>query len=146
MPVTACANCGRYGEELMDTGFARSGVSSDGNEGTVGNVEKNTVMRTDQVAEERDLVGVYLHEISRTPLLSAAEEVDLSKQIEAGLYAEVLLDEGAAPRALGREEPERIVNEGQRAKVLFIRAELRLVFSIAPHTVRSGMPMLDLIQ
>ena len=63
----------------MDTGFARSGVSSEGNEGTVGNVEKNTVMRTDQVAEERDLVGVYLHEISRTPLLDAAKEVELSK-------------------------------------------------------------------
>ena len=59
----------------MDTGFARRGVSSEGNGGTVGNVEKNTVMRTDQVAEERDLVGVYLHEISRTPLLDAAQEV-----------------------------------------------------------------------
>ena len=45
----------------------------------MGNVEKNIVMRTDEVAEERDLVGVYLHEISRTPLLDAAEEVDLSK-------------------------------------------------------------------
>src|ERR1041384_7105370 len=35
------------GRELMDTGFARNGVGSEGNEGTVGNVEKNTVMRTD---------------------------------------------------------------------------------------------------
>src|SRR5690349_14397432 len=130
----------------MNTGFARSGVSSEGNEGTVGNVEKNTVMRTDQVAEERDLVGVYLHEISRTPLLSAAEEVDLSKQIEAGLYAEFLLDEGEAPRGVSREELERIVHEGQRAKDLFIRANLRLVVSIARRYVRSGMPMLDLIQ
>ena len=61
----------------MDAGNARNRVS-DGNEGTVGNVEKNTVMRTDQVAEERDLVGVYLHEISRTPLLDAAREVELA--------------------------------------------------------------------
>ena len=129
----------------MDAGIARNRVS-EGNEGTVGNVEKNTVMRTDQVAEERDLVGVYLHEISRTPLLDAAREVDLSKAIEAGLYAEHLLDTGEVRRGVSREELERLVTEGKRAKDLFIRANLRLVVSIARRYVRSGMPMLDLIQ
>jgi len=112
----------------------------------VGNVEKNTVMRTDEVAEERDLVGVYLHEISRTPLLDAAREVDLSKAIEAGLYAEHLLESGDVRRGVSREELERLVVEGERAKDLFIRANLRLVVSIARRYVRSGMPMLDLIQ
>ena len=92
----------------MDAGIARNKVS-EGNEGTVGNVEKNTVMRTDEVAEERDLVGVYLHEISRTPLLDAAREVDLSKAIEAGLYAEHLLDEGAVRRDASREELQAAV-------------------------------------
>jgi RNA polymerase sigma factor (sigma-70 family) len=129
----------------MDAGTARNGFS-EGNEGTVDSVEKNTVMRTDEVAEERDLVGVYLHEISRTPLLDAAREVDLSKAIEAGLYAEHLLDEGAVRRDASREELQRLVAEGQRAKDLFIRANLRLVVSIARRYVRSGMPMLDLIQ
>ena len=129
----------------MDAGIARNRVS-EGNEGTVGNVEKNTVMRTDEVAEERDLVGVYLHEISRTPLLDAAREVDLSKAIEAGLYAEHLLDSGELRRGVSREELERLVAEGERAKDLFIRANLRLVVSIARRYVRSGMPMLDLIQ
>ena len=61
------------------------------------------MLRTDQVAEERDLVGVYLHEISRTPLLDAAQEVDLSKAIEAGLYAEHLLDERQASRRASTE-------------------------------------------
>jgi len=112
----------------------------------VGNVENNIVMRTDEVAEERDLVGVYLHEISRTPLLDAAREVELSKSIEAGLYAEYLLDEGKIPSGVEREELERLVVEGDRAKDLFIRANLRLVVSIARRYVRSGMPMLDLIQ
>ena len=116
------------------------------NEGTVGNVEKKFVMRTDEVAEERDLVGVYLHEISRTPLLDAAREVDLSKAIEAGLYAEHLLDEGEIPSGVRQDELERVVAEGERAKDLFIRANLRLVVSIARRYVRSGMPMLDLIQ
>ncbi|MDG4828929.1 sigma-70 family RNA polymerase sigma factor [Solwaraspora sp. WMMD1047] len=116
------------------------------NEGTVGKVEKKIVMRTDEVAEERDLVGVYLHEISRTPLLDAAAEVDLSKSIEAGLYAEHLLETERLPNGVGREELERLVVEGERAKDLFIRANLRLVVSIARRYVRSGMPMLDLIQ
>jgi RNA polymerase sigma factor (sigma-70 family) len=105
-----------------------------------------TMLRTDQVAEERDLVGVYLHEISRTPLLDAAHEVDLAKAIEAGLYAEYLLDEEKIPEGVSREELERLVTEGERAKDLFIRANLRLVVSIARRYVRSGMPMLDLIQ
>jgi RNA polymerase sigma factor (sigma-70 family) len=129
----------------MDAGTTRNRVS-EGNEGTVGNVEKNSKMRTDEGAEERDLVGVYLHEISRTPLLDAAREVDLSKSIEAGLYAEHLLDTGEVRRGVSREELERLVVEGGRAKDLFIRANLRLVVSIARRYVRSGMPMLDLIQ
>ena len=129
----------------MDAGTTRNRVS-EGNEGTVGNVEKNVVMRTDEVAEERDLVGVYLHEISRTPLLDAAREVDLSKAIEAGLYAEHLLDTAEVRPGVSREELERLVVEGDRAKDLFIRANLRLVVSIARRYVRSGMPMLDLIQ
>src|SRR4029078_10612714 len=56
-------------------------------------VENMPILRTDQVAEERDLVGVYLHEISRTPLLDAVQEVELSKSIEAGLLAEHWLED-----------------------------------------------------
>jgi RNA polymerase sigma factor (sigma-70 family) len=103
-------------------------------------------IRTDEVAEERDLVGVYLHEISRTPLLDAAAEVALAKAVEAGLYAEHLLDEGELPAGVTREELESLVAEGEDAKDRFIRANLRLVVSIARRYVRSGMPMLDLIQ
>jgi RNA polymerase sigma factor (sigma-70 family) len=110
------------------------------------NVENMTMLRTDQVAEERDLVGVYLHEISRTPLLDAAHEVDLAKAIEAGLYAENLLEEGTMRKGVSSEELELLVAEGAQAKDLFIRANLRLVVSIARRYVRSGMPMLDLIQ
>src|SRR2546429_5507335 len=102
--------------------------------------EKVTVLRTDEVAEERDLVGVYLHEISRTRLLDAAQEVELSRAIEAGLYAEHLLDEGEIPAVVKKSELKLLVSEGERAKDLFIRANLRLVVSIARRYVRSGMP------
>jgi len=105
-----------------------------------------TVLRTDQVAEERDLVGVYLHEISKTPLLDAAREVELAKTIEAGVYAEFLLESDELPARWNRADLELMVREGESAKDLFIRANLRLVVSIARRYVRSGMPMLDLIQ
>src|SRR6188768_1746927 len=103
-------------------------------------------VRVDEGAEERDLVGVYLHEISKTPLLDAAAEVDLSRAIEAGLYAEYLLDSDTLPDGSTVEELRRLVFEGEDAKDRFIRANLRLVVSIARRYVRSGMPMLDLIQ
>jgi RNA polymerase sigma factor (sigma-70 family) len=109
-------------------------------------VENMPILRTDQVAEERDLVGVYLHEISRTPLLDAAQEVELSKSIEAGLLAENWLEAQTVPEGVSTEELELLVSEGNRAKDLFIRVNLRLVVSIARRYVRSGMPMLDLIQ
>src|SRR6476469_8611160 len=97
-----------------------------------------TAMRTGEVAEERDLVGVYLHEISKTPLLDAAQEVILAKAVEAGLYAEHLLGSGEPLNSdVTRAELEKLVGEGERAKDQFIRANLRLVVSIARRYVRS---------
>src|SRR2546423_8740544 len=111
----------------------------------VEDIDKVRVLRTDEVAEERDLVGVYLHEISRTPLLDAAQEVDLSRAIEAGLYAEHLLDEDEGPEGVRRSELKLLVSDGERAKDLFIPANLRLVVSIARPDVPAGMPLLGLI-
>ena len=54
---------------------------------------------TGREIEGRDSVGLYLDEIARTPLLDAAREVELAKTIEAGLYAQYLLDQGRIGRA-----------------------------------------------
>ncbi|OUZ08404.1 RNA polymerase subunit sigma [Aeromicrobium sp. PE09-221] len=96
---------------------------------------------------------MYLAEIARTPLLDAEREVDLSKTIEAGLFARHLLDtgrigraKGGAPKRATREELEWIADEGERALQEFIQANLRLVVSIARKYGRAQMPMLDLIQ
>jgi RNA polymerase sigma factor (sigma-70 family) len=103
-------------------------------------------------ATERDLVGMYLDEIARTPLLDAAQEVELSLAIEAGLYAEQILDgeeepaPGGAAALAPREELEAIVAAGHRAKDHFIRSNLRLVVAVARRYPRSGLPLLDLIQ
>ncbi len=103
---------------------------------------------------DRDLVGMYLDEIARTPLLDAAREVELSRDIEAGVYAERILaaDTGAddlpagAGGDAGREELEALVAAGERAKDVFIRSNLRLVVAVARRYPRSGLPLLDLIQ
>jgi RNA polymerase sigma factor (sigma-70 family) len=100
----------------------------------------------DTAAPDRDLVGTYLHEISRTPLLDAAQEVELSKQVEAGLLAEYWLENGDVPDYVTRTELSRLVAEGRRAKDAFILANLRLVVSIARRYTRSAMPLLDLVQ
>ncbi|MFE7130026.1 RNA polymerase sigma factor RpoD/SigA [Streptomyces sp. NPDC057638] len=97
---------------------------------------------------DRDLVGMYLDEIARTPLLDAAKEVELSQTIEAGVYAQQILDKEVDSGAGGasREELESLVAEGERAKDVFIRSNLRLVVAVARRYPRSGLPLLDLIQ
>ncbi|MFB6479786.1 RNA polymerase sigma factor RpoD/SigA [Streptomyces virginiae] len=97
---------------------------------------------------DRDLVGMYLDEIARTPLLDAAKEVELSQIIEAGVYAQQILD-GAIERdgdTPAREELKALAAEGERAKEVFIRSNLRLVVAVARRYPRSGLPLLDLIQ
>ena len=90
----------------------------------------------------RDSVGQYLHEIGLVPLLNAAQERELSQAIEAGRAAQQQLDGGA--RGV---EHKRAVREAARARDRFIRANLRLVVSIARrYPLPPGMDLLDLIQ
>ncbi|QEV18583.1 MULTISPECIES: sigma-70 family RNA polymerase sigma factor [Streptomyces] len=97
---------------------------------------------------DRDLVGMYLDEIARTPLLDAAKEVELSQIIEAGVYARKILDGEVEDSKVtaDREELEALVADGERAKDVFIRSNLRLVVAVARRYPRSGLPLLDLIQ
>jgi RNA polymerase primary sigma factor len=99
---------------------------------------------------------MYLDEIARTPLLDAAKEVELSQAIEAGVYARQILDgtvtspahEAGSSDEAGatREELEALVADGERAKDIFIKSNLRLVVAVARRYPRSGLPLLDLIQ
>ncbi|MFC9650125.1 MULTISPECIES: RNA polymerase sigma factor RpoD/SigA [unclassified Streptomyces] len=97
---------------------------------------------------DRDLVGMYLDEIARTPLLDAEKEVELSQTIEAGVYARQILGGEVKSEAGGasHEELEALVAAGERAKDVFIRSNLRLVVAVARRYPRSGLPLLDLIQ
>ena len=109
----------------------------------------------DHEAGGPDLVRLYLDEIGRAPLLDAATEVALAQRIEAGLYAQHLLDNlgGAAappssrpPTGSPLAELAALAADGEAAKRAFIRANLRLVVSLARRYSRASMPLLDLIQ
>jgi RNA polymerase primary sigma factor len=101
-----------------------------------------------------DLVRIYLREIGRVPLLTAQDEVDLAKAIEAGLFAEEKLQDDGAPAAeagpaglgAGLAELALLAAEGLRAKQRLIEANLRLVVSIAKRYIGRGLVFLDLIQ
>ena len=99
-----------------------------------------------------DSVRVYLKEIGRVPLLTGPDEVRLAKRMEAGLEA---VDELAVLNAEGklddldfasRRRLQRRVRDGDRARQELIRANLRLVVSIAKRYVGRGMQLLDLVQ
>ena len=97
-------------------------------------------------SQTNDPVRMYLKEIGRVPLLTAEEEVDLAKRVEAGLFAsEKLTMNATLPVGLHRDL-ELIERDGQLAKKRLIEANLRLVVSIAKRYVGRGMLFLDLIQ
>jgi RNA polymerase primary sigma factor len=92
-----------------------------------------------------DPVRNYLNEIGRTPLLDAAQEVDLAKRIEAGVYASVKLRETKVTPKL-RRDLEAIRDDGYRAKAHMLEANLRLVVSVAKRYSNRGMSFLDVVQ
>jgi RNA polymerase primary sigma factor len=94
-----------------------------------------------------DPVKDYLKQIGKVPLLSAAQEVELAKRIEAGLFAEQkLADLGGGMPDGERSDLEWIAADGRRAKDHLLEANLRLVVSLAKHYTGRGMLFLDLIQ
>ena len=94
-----------------------------------------------------DPVKDYLKQIGRVNLLTAEQEVDLSERIEAGLYAQHLLDtESGTLSFKRRRELKWAANDGQKAKSHLLEANLRLVVSLAKRYTGRGMLFLDLIQ
>jgi RNA polymerase primary sigma factor len=93
-----------------------------------------------------DSVGLYFREMGQQGLLSAEEEVELAKEIEAGRNVEILLKERTDLTLEQRDELELILEKGNAARAHLIRANTRLVVSIAKKYRGRGLQFLDLIQ
>ncbi|MEU8482736.1 RNA polymerase sigma factor [Streptomyces sp. NPDC048641] len=102
--------------------------------------------RTDTGGPSSDLFRQYLREIGRIPLLTAAEEVDLARKVEAGLFAEEKLTGTTDPDSQLAIDLDKLVVMGRMAKRRLIEANLRLVVSVAKRYVGRGLTMLDLVQ
>ncbi len=100
-----------------------------------------------QALDTDDVVGLYLKEAGRVPLLTAEEEVSLAKRMEAGQLAKEQLEmyrDSLDFEAV--EQLQAIISDGEAAQEHLVRANARLVISVAKKYIGRGVPFLDLIQ
>ena len=100
----------------------------------------------DQTPAMGDSVHTYLKSIGRTSLLTAEQEVDLAKRIEAGLFAEHKLETATGLDEAFRRDLELVAEDGRRAKAHMLEANLRLVVSVAKKYSDRGLSLLDVVQ
>jgi RNA polymerase primary sigma factor len=100
----------------------------------------------DQTPAMGDSVHTYLKSIGRTSLLTAEQEVDLAKRIEAGLFAEHKLETEPGLSDDLRRDLEDVAEDGRRAKAHMLEANLRLVVSVAKKYTDRGLSLLDVVQ
>jgi RNA polymerase nonessential primary-like sigma factor len=114
----------------------------------VGNETTTTSAELDLDAQgpAADLVRVYLNGIGKTALLTAADEVELAKRIEAGVFAQHKLETHPDLPDDRQRELRALIRDGHVAKNHLLEANLRLVVSLAKRYTGRGMPLLDLIQ
>ncbi len=93
-----------------------------------------------------DTISLYLKEMARVPLLTAEEEVTLSREYEEGRIAQQRLRIDQSLTEEERDDLYKIVQRGEGARAHIIRANTRLVVSIAKRYLGQGVPFLDLIQ
>ena len=97
--------------------------------------------------DEEDLVRLYLSDIGQYPLLTKEDEVRLAQAMQAGVEARECLEKSEKDLTPARKrEQRRLLKAGEDAQLTFVRANLRLVVSIAKRYQTSGLPLLDLIQ
>jgi RNA polymerase primary sigma factor len=109
--------------------------------------EKDNHRPSDDLAniDTDDTIGLYLKEVSRVPLLSAIEEVELAQRIESGRMAREELARGNVNQRR-RLELRHLIEDGWSAREHLITANSRLVISVAKKYMGRGVPFLDLIQ
>ena len=127
--------------ELDDTGELRRPLAEQKRRG------RATASRASSDDSTSDAVRLYLHEISRIPLIDAAEERVLGRRIADGQAAERELELlGENGSNLERRRLKRLADAGRRARHDMTQANLRLVVSIAKRYTKTTMPLADAIQ
>ncbi|MEU4222840.1 RNA polymerase sigma factor [Nonomuraea sp. NPDC026600] len=109
-------------------------------------LEAETIDLDDNQSVMGDSVHTYLKSIGRRTLLTAAQEVELARRIEAGLYAEYKLETVPGLTAAARGDLELVIEDGKAAKDHMLEANLRLVVSVAKKYTDRGMSLLDVVQ
>jgi RNA polymerase primary sigma factor len=107
--------------------------------------KSDTVAQDATINNANDLVYLYLREIGRTPLLSAKQEVELTKAMRRGWSAEERL-QAATSNSKKFARLKQIIFDGHRARRILVQSNLRLVVNLAKHYIGHGLSLLDLIQ
>ena len=136
---------------LLESGVTVGGVddkSSDSLNEKEENEEEEEKAAEDiyRAIEVDDTIGLYLKEIGKVALLTAEEEVSLAMRMESGKRAQLRLNNGRYNSEEKRWELERHIDDGIAAREHLIRANSRLVISVAKKYIGRGVPFLDLIQ
>ena len=108
-------------------------------------ITRNLVVDDLENIDTDDTIGLYLKEVSRVPLLTAEEEVELAQRIERGRMAREELAKGNVSNRR-RLELRKLIEDGWAAREHLITANSRLVISVAKKYMGRGVPFLDLIQ
>ena len=130
--------------ELTDVDAELAGMSA--RSGTVTTASAPETDLDDQTSVMGDSVHTYLKSIGRRQLLTAEQEVDLAKRIEAGLFAEHKLETEKRLAKQYRADLEAVAEDGRRAKAHMLEANLRLVVSVAKKYSDRGLSLLDVVQ
>jgi len=143
-------------KKAADAGTAADADKADGGDAEFGDEDMASIEADvasfagvdldDQTPAMGDSVHTYLKSIGRTSLLTAEQEVDLAKRIEAGLFAEHKLDTEPDLSEEYRRDLELVAEDGRRAKSHMLEANLRLVVSVAKKYSDRGLSLLDVVQ
>jgi RNA polymerase primary sigma factor len=109
-------------------------------------IERKSRKMTQAEQEPVDVLGVYLTQMARYPLLSAEEEIALARQYETGRTAKREILGISASDAQKRRQLKTAVARGEWARQRLIKCNLRLVVSVAKRYLRCGLPLADLVQ
>ncbi len=133
----------RHGVEILDTDLELDMTEIDP---SIPASDMDTFNNLDNISSD-DTIGLYLKEMSRVPLLNLNEETEIARRVEDGRASKKELD-----RSNGSCPPDRklllqsLVEDGILAREHLIKANTRLVVSVAKRYVGRGVPFLDLIQ